>query len=405
MRARKLLSLLLPVVLACSEDTPTPTDTKPSFASGCVEDPTVTAEPPTATQPPNKTGAVANFLVTNNCSVSAAFKMTASKSGQVTSVSLPNPSQPTIGATKSQTVFVTYNTGAAGSGQVTLTAALSTNLSISSFGSLSVSVSSGSAGIPFGPFDLFKNSTTLRQHAPFNLTIDFTDVSTILGTISLARQNHIRLVTQMTGGSHSNYLTNGKFDFSKWKARLNTLNTQTIRDSVARGVADGTILFNELMDEPDHPSWGGVMTHALLDSMSRYEKGIFPTLKSAVTVQWDWEKTKVYQSVDMLMSQYGFHQDTIVQRYRDSAVASAKRQNVGLMFSMNILDGGGKTFGTPMSAAQVQNFGNVLVAEPFACGLTMWTWDSAFMANPANNNAFNSIASAAAARPIKACSK
>jgi hypothetical protein len=403
MRARKLLSLLLPVVVACSEDTPTPTGTKLSVAAGCVEEPTVTAEPPTATQPPNKTGAAANFLVTNNCSVSAAFKMTASKSGQVTFVSVPSPSQPTIGATKSQFVTITYNTGAAGSGQVTLTAALSTNLSISSLATQSITV--GSTGVPFGPFDLFKNSTTLRQHAPFNLTIDFTDVSTIIGTITLARQNNIKLVTQMTGGSHSNYLTNNKFDFSKWKARVNTLNTQAIKDSVAKGVANGTILFDELMDEPNHPSWGGVMTHALLDSMSRYEKAIFPTLKTGVVVQWDWEKTKVYQSVDMLVSQYGFHQDQIVQRYRDSAVASAKRQNVGLMFSMNILAGGGTTLGTPMTATQVQNFGNVLVAEPFACGLTMWTWDSAFMANSANNSAFNSIASAAAARPAKACTK
>jgi hypothetical protein len=259
-------------------------------------------------------------------------------------------------------------------------------------------------GVPFGPFDLFSASGSFRQVAPFSLTLDWTDPAGIISQINLARDNGVRFVPQMTGGSHSNYTTNGQFDFGKWKTKMNTFNTTAIKTAMAAAVSDGTVIFAELMDEPNSADWGG-MTHAMLDSMSRHAKTIFPTLRTGVTVQWDWQSTAVYQSLDVLNSQYGFHQDTIVERYRDSAVVSAKRQNVALMFSMNLLHGGAKTFGTPMTASQVENFGKVLVSEPFACALTMWTWDDTFMAKPENQTAFNRIAATAAGRPAKACAK
>jgi hypothetical protein len=218
----------------------------------------------------------------------------------------------------------------------------------------------------------------------------------------------------MTGGNHAQYLdsttTPFKFSFAKWKAKLNTFNTQAIRAAVDTAVRDTTIPFVTLMDEPDNPSWGptGTMTHALVDSMSVYSKSIFPTLKTGVAVTWKWEKTTQYpsHSVDLIISQYSFSADTIVQRYVDSAVVSAKRQLVGLMLSMNVLDGGGRTFGSAqMTAAQVKNFGNVLVSAPFSCGLLMWKWDDTFMANAGNKASFDSVAATAARRPAKPCGK
>ncbi len=73
----------------------------------------------------------------------------------------------------------------------------------------------------------------------------------------MARQNHKRLVLAMTGGSHWNYLTNDVFDLAKWQAKMETYNTPAIKAAVAAAVADGTIIGNSVMDEPN-VSGGGM---------------------------------------------------------------------------------------------------------------------------------------------------
>ena len=55
----------------------------------------------------------------------------------------------------------------------------------------------------------------------------------------------------MTGGSHSLYLTNGVFDLAKWKAKMDAYNTTAVKSAVAAAVADGTIIGNSVMDEPN----------------------------------------------------------------------------------------------------------------------------------------------------------
>ena len=65
-----------------------------------------------------------------------------------------------------------------------------------------------------------------------------------VGRIDWARNNRFRLMMNMTGGGHSIYLTNGVFDMAKWKARMATYNTAAIKDAIAKGVADGTIVGN-----------------------------------------------------------------------------------------------------------------------------------------------------------------
>jgi hypothetical protein len=283
------------------------------------------------------------------------------------------------------------------------------------------------SGVPFGPFNFYASYNTFYQDpvTPFNLTLSSFSAGGIINQINAARSKGVHLVTAMTGGSHDQYLTNGQFDMVKWKARMNTYNTSAIKAAVADAVADGTILLNSVMDEPNHSSWGGVMTHTKLDEMARYVKGIFPTLKTGVVVQWDWQRTSTYQDMDVLISQYGVHNKGPVLAYRDSAVASAQDKNVGLMFSMNVLNGGTRVPGWPeagcpvpqtggpgtsggncrMTAAQVRDFGNVLVSEPFACGLLMWEYESTFFGRADNKDAFDDVAATAAARPSRVCGK
>jgi cellulose/xylan binding protein with CBM9 domain/fibronectin type III domain protein len=259
-------------------------------------------------------------------------------------------------------------------------------------------------GVPFGPMDLYKSTSTPYQLAPFNLTFDYSYPQGIVNQIRSARRDGIRLVLQMAGGAHKGYTdADSNFILAKWRDTMDTFRADSIKQAVAEGVADGTILFNSVMDEPNHRTWGGVPNHAILDSMSRYVKEIFPTLKTGVVVKWDWEKTTPYTSIDVIVSQYGLQTQTLDTRtYRDSAVASAQRQNVGLMFSMNILDGGASD-SRSMTADQVRSWGDTLLAASYACGLTMWRYDSTFMMNAQNKTALEHVAGTAAARPASLC--
>ena len=285
------------------------------------------------------------------------------------------------------------------------------------------------AGVPYGPFNLFKSWLVLNPVGSFNVAVGSNGPTAIVAQIDTARKYKVKLILQMTGGSHSNYLTSGKFDYVKWKAKQDQFNTAAIKEAVARGVADGTILLAELQDEPEHSTWGGVMTAALLDSMSRHTKSIFPTLKTSVLTQWTWIKGKgTFQSLDVAGTQYDHRRGTITA-YRDSGVAVMARANLGVLFSMNILNGGEQlgpecpldrtggpgTWATgtgdpyqgncAMMASQVEAWGKILGLTPEACALIMWRHDSTFMAKPANQAAFANVAAALAARAPRPCGR
>ena len=52
------------------------------------------------------------------------------------------------------------------------------------------------------------------------------------------------------------YTTDGTFDLAKWERRMDQYNTTPIRDAIEAGVADGTVLANSLIDEPENKKWG-----------------------------------------------------------------------------------------------------------------------------------------------------
>jgi hypothetical protein len=105
--------------------------------------------------------------------------------------------------------------------------------------------------------------------------VDPTGIVIFLNCVRLKRQ---RVVVAMTGGLSTLYTTDGKFDMAKWKRRMNSFNTTAIKNVVAAGVADGTIIGNTILDEPETPRWGGVLTKPQLDEMAAYVKAMFPTL-------------------------------------------------------------------------------------------------------------------------------
>lgn len=287
-------------------------------------------------------------------------------------------------------------------------------------------------GKPYGPFGILSSYTAFAPGLPdsFSLGIQSSGAYGIAQQLQAARAKNVRVLLGMTGGDHSQYTTNGKFDLAKWKAKQDSYCTTSVRASVDSGLTAGVLLGTELMDEPNHVSWGGVMTHPLLDSMSVYAKKCHPRLPTAVVIQWNWQKTDRYASVDFIVSQYSYANQGPILAYRDSAVASARRQGVGLAFSFNVLDGGTRpadyqramtdeaywrsqcTYGIGtlrpncrMSPAQIAEASKVFLDAPSVCFVAMWRYDSVYTLKAANLAEFRKAAVYARSRPAPPCKR
>jgi hypothetical protein len=288
------------------------------------------------------------------------------------------------------------------------------------------------SGLPFGPYRLMGSTSTTT---PFTLSADFNSPSNIVTQISNARSKGVHIMLAMTGGAHK--ATNPgcclsiidgvlQFDRAKWDATLATFNTATIRQAIAGGVADGTIIGATVMDEPyvhgggDGNTWGpaGTMTKARVDSLCTEVKRYFPTLAAGVEHQHQlFEPTKSYRTCDFIVDQYNSYMGS-VSTWRDAGLAMAARDHHAILFSMNVLNGGtqdkdgtwdctgtgGKGLYSPncrMTATQVRDFG--LALGPSGCGLFMWRYDDAFATNYDNQRSFKDIATTMAAAPGRAC--
>jgi hypothetical protein len=279
------------------------------------------------------------------------------------------------------------------------------------------------SGIPYGPYDLWENTTELKWGpGPFTLSLDNSFLPTSLAQrIEAARRKGVRLVLELTGGPN-NVTTNRKFDLGKWKARMDRLNTSAIKKAVADGVADGTIVAGKLLDEPEHPKWGGVPTKAMIDGMATYVKKNFPTLPMGIghgAPGFKWRSAERYKVLDWVSVQYvwSYNQGNVTA-WRDQVLSFVRQNGVTPMFALNILNGGvtdtkgawdcpntgGKGTRTSycrMTSGQVRTYGRTI--GPFGCAMLMWRYDDAFMSNAANQSAFKDVASLLNSKPRRSC--
>jgi hypothetical protein len=298
-----------------------------------------------------------------------------------------------------------------------------------------------STGVPYGTFNLFNSATTV-QPGPFSLSHTWDEPGSIVARITAARNMGVRLMLVMTGG-HSAYLKPGgttstgtQFDIVKWKARMDQFNTTAIRQAIATGVQDGTIIGASVMDEPNHRDWGGVVTKATLDEMARYAKGYFPSLPVGVVIVHWWRSTERYQDIDFIVDQYdwwqspngpGGGQSGNVSGWRDAALAMAQANGISIAFSMNILNGGVQDLSSPdrleawrcpttitggrgtrtpacrMHANNVRDWGQLLGVS--GCALLMWRYEDAFMSRLDNQQAFKDVAGKLLTTPGKSCKR
>lgn len=284
------------------------------------------------------------------------------------------------------------------------------------------SATSSYSGLPYGPIGLWAGKDFEWGPGPFTSSQDNTYANMIVDRINTARLKKQRLVLAMTGGPSTDFTTGGKFDFGKWKNRMNTFKTTTIKNAVAAAVADGTIIGNTMIDEPETPKWGGVVTKSLIDQMATYVKNIFPTLPVGINQgggSYKWRTGERYHVLDYVLNQYMWSVTSgNIGTWRDAVVSRARIDGVTPAFSLNLLNGGvrdqsgtwdcpgtgGKGTRYPncrMTASQVSSWGRAI--GPSGCFMIMWRYDDAFMSKSANQTAFRDVASLLATKSRRSC--
>jgi len=250
-------------------------------------------------------------------------------------------------------------------------------------------------GLAFGPFHL---PDTLFAK-PFTGVLRASTPANLLATLKAARKKHLRVILKLANDSKDYSNPDSTFSLDLWKQIIDGYRGIDIRSYIA----DGTIIGHFLIDEPrDATNWGGSpVSYADVDAAAAYSKSIWPTVPTgAGSPADDMEAGAPYTSLDFAFSQYRDKKGDIVA-WLTEQTASARRAGLGILLSINILDG--NIDNSSYSAAQLSAVGATLAAEPYACGLTMWKYDSAYFADATIKSAMASIAKVANARPRHRC--
>jgi hypothetical protein len=281
-------------------------------------------------------------------------------------------------------------------------------------------------GLPYGPAGLWRLANVKWGPQPFTASQNYINADSIVQQINAARAMGHRLILAMTGGVAEDYSTNGQFDLTKWTNKMDTYNTETIREAVAAAVSDGTVIGNQMIDEPETKRWGTVLTKAMIDQMAAYVKAIFPTLPVGLNhgpPGYKWRASERFTKVDYVLYQYNhYYTSGNIVAWRDAVLAQAKLDGVTPALSLNVLNGGKQDrdgnydcvgagmggLGTrypncTMTADQVRTWSKELV--PYACFMMIWQYDATYMSEAGNQDAFREIASLVASQPRRSCAR
>lgn len=280
-------------------------------------------------------------------------------------------------------------------------------------------------GVPFLATNLFRQWANRPEWgpAPFTASMNSDGPTVIVARINAARAMKHQLVITMTGGGKKNYTVtgadSGKFDLDKWKKRQSVFDTfPGVKAAILAGIADGTIIGANMLDEPQHSGWLNSISKATLDEMCVYLKGIFPTLPCGVSVKMSWRPTELFTKVDFIATQWVAPWGA-VDVWRDKELAAAKLNGVAVLFSFNGLNGGAGftetvcpfgfgdpgskpgTFRCQMSPAQIREV--ALALAPYGCGLNDWEFRPELVASPEKVSALKDVAAVLAGLPAKPC--
>ena len=262
-------------------------------------------------------------------------------------------------------------------------------------------------GIPFGFFmgDFYELGPT------WTATLRGASVGAVVKYLQIARERGARVFIQFASGRDWYLDSEGNFSLAKWKDRVGRYKSVDLSSYIA----DGTLYAHYLIDEPEDPSrWNGKpVTYSELEEAARYSKEVFPGLTTIVRVVPTWLQGAPFRWVhlDAAWAQYRASKGDVTL-YRDTQVAAAKAQGLGLMFSLNVLGGGDGSSSREftsglhnMSALELATYGKALIEAPYGCGLLMWREDPAYLNAPGIRSAMEILSAQAKARPANSCNQ
>jgi hypothetical protein len=241
-------------------------------------------------------------------------------------------------------------------------------------------------------------------------TLRGASVGAVVKYLEIARERGARVFIQFAGGRDKYLDSEGNFSLAKWRDRVAPYKSVDLSSYIA----DGTLAAHYLIDEPEDPTrWNGKpVAFTELEEAARYSKEVFPGLPTIVRVVPTWLQGAPFRwaYLDAGWAQYRASKGDVTL-YRDTQVAAARDQGLGLMFSLNVLDGGDGSSGRRgtssgshnMSALELAAYGKPLIEAPYACGLLMWREDAGYLSAPGIRSAMEVLSAQAKARPAASC--
>jgi hypothetical protein len=248
-------------------------------------------------------------------------------------------------------------------------------------------------------------------------------------TLAAARDHEIRLIISLAG--HRNgYTDNGRFNFAKWKAKVDRFKHFKF-DAYVKA---GTIIGHFLVDEPFcDMCWGGKkISYSEIEAMASYSKSLWPSLPTGVRSPPSHLGSIPYSALDFGWAQWEgpLHfptYRTTPEEFRDRETAAGKALGLAVVFGLNYLDAGDGTshfngtyafdpdpsdnvicnprycYRYAMTASEVSRVGRVLAAASYGCALLSWQYEPAFISRPGVRDALKEIADIADQRPSVSC--
>ena len=238
--------------------------------------------------------------------------------------------------------------------------------------------SAAPTGIPFGNF----NQPLSAYGALFTGGhLNPQKPESLLSFLSTIRAAKGRVVLALAGGPLNYTNPDGTFNLDLWKARQDRYYNNVDLESFNSYIADGTVLGNFLIDQPNCPEcWGGqVIPQDMVEAMAQYSKQLWPAMTTIARADPTWlqQYPNPYVYLDAGWAQYVMRKGD-VNTYLSQNAAAAQSKGLGLVVGLNYPDGGVNT--ATLTAAQIKDFGSVLLGSSLACAFIAWKYDAAYFA-------------------------
>jgi hypothetical protein len=206
--------------------------------------------------------------------------------------------------------------------------------------------------------------------------------SGLLGALKTVKERGGRVLLRLHGdGKVRN--ADGTFNLNLWKtevARFRNVNFTSY-------INDGTIVGHFVFDEPHFPSrWGNkIVPQSSVEAMAQYSKQLWPTLITITSAPPTWLASAgiTYTHLDAGWAIY-YSKLGNVTTWLSNQVNKAKLKKLGLVASLNVLDGGNGSSGFAgnypnkfaMSAAELRTYGTGILSQSYVCAFAMWKYTS-----------------------------